>query len=341
MLRKNKRWWAISSVTAIFVLWGLFASACQSTDDDLSIKPSLTKPKPSGKIYFSLTNVDSVYYLDADRQEFGRFPLTIDHLWDFDVSKDGNWLLVLHGQQIDRINLLKFRIDYSVHLKLPPIGKLTCEKKGSVALYETTQNAQKRIAIVYVESGDNFLLKSKGDLSAYAPLIQPSGGAFAWTQNDGLYYSKIGQQSIFKLSDAPLISLDFSPSGNYLSSGGEIFDLYALSKYPGEHGGKLKFIDDYNLIQQKPIHSDSLQRINISGTARVSLFQTHLPIVDFVISDGQRFVLAVSQDDDRLLFDAYDFVDREKEFHLIFPTRQGQLKKLLWPMRPASLTGND
>ncbi len=341
MLQKNKRWRVISFVAAAFILWGMYVTACQSTDDDLSIKPSLTKPKPSGKIYFSLTNVDSVFYLDADRLEFGRMPLTIDHLWDFDVSKDGNWLLVLHDQQIDRINLLKFRIDYRVHLDLPPIGKLTCEKYGSVALYETTQNAQKRIAIVYVESGDNFLLKSNGNFSAYAPLMQPLGGGFAWTQKDGLYYSKIGQQSIVKLSDAPLIPIDFSPSGNYLSSGGEIFDLYALSRYPGEHGGKLKFIDDYYLIQQKPLNSDSLQRINISGTERVSLFQTHLPIVDFVISDGQRFVLAVSQDDDQLLFDAYDFVDKEKEFHLTFPTRQGQLKKLLWPMRPASLSSDD
>ncbi len=341
MLQKNRRWWVVPFVAAALILWGMYVTACQSTDDDLSIKSSLTKPKPSGKIYFSLTNVDSVFYLDADRLEFGRMPLTIDHLWDFDVSKDGNWLLVLHGQQIDRINLLKFRIDYSVHLDLPPIGKLTCEKYGSVALYETTQNAQKRIAIVYVESGENFLLKSNGDFSAYSPLMQPLGRAFAWTQNDGLYYSKIGQQSIIKLSDAPLIPIDFSPSGNYLSSGGEIFDLYALSRYPGEHGGKLKFIDDYNLIQQKPLNADSLQRINISGTERVFLFRTHLPIVDFVVSDGQRFVLAVSQDDDQLLFDAYDFVDREKEFHLIFPTRQGQLKKLLWPMRPSSLSGND
>lgn len=339
---KNKRFFLKNMMAACILSFSLLflLSNCQSFDEP-GVKPSKTKPAPSGNIYFRLAGVDSIYFLDTETREFKRLALPLNHLWDFDVSGDGNWLLIAHGNKIERMNLLKFTFDYSRTPSILPNGQISCNRDGRVVIYETQYELKKRVAILYVESGDNFVLKSDGDFAAYNPLLNPAGQAYAWTQNSGLYYAKLNQSSFIKLYDRAILPESFSPSGNYLTSDGHIFDLFTLSIYPGNHGGKLKFIDDYNLIQQKPADADSLQRINISGTERVFLFRTHIPIVDFVISDSQRFVASVSADDSELLFTVFDFVDLEKEFEAAFPIRQKKLSKLIWPLKPSSSTQND
>ncbi len=315
-----------------------------SNFDEPSVKKSLSKPKAAGNIYFSISGTDSIFYLDADDRSFKSLPITLHQMWDFDISQDGNWLLVAQGSQMDRYNLLKLRHDYSRTLKFQPRGRISCNKDGRVIIYETEYHATRRLAVLYIETGDNFVLNSANNGAAYAPLIAFSGQEYAWTQYDGLYYGRLNQTQPVRIANQPVEPEDFSPSGLYLTADGKIFDLRAFSQYPGKQGGRLRFIDDYFLVQQKPTDSDSLQKINISGTERTFLFRTGQPIIDFRIADGQRFVVSVSAaaDAETLFFFIYDFVDLQKEFSLSFPTgRQTKLKKLIWPVRPSSLTQHD
>ncbi len=334
----NKHFRAVFALVLIIALF-----SCRSFDEP-SVKKSMTKPKASGNIYFSISGRDSVFYLDADNRKFKALPMRFAQLWDFDVSKDGNWLLVAYGTHIDRYNLLKLRKDYSRQVSFPPYGKITVGRYGRVIIYETQYQARRQLAVLYIETGENFILTSVGQGAAFDPLLAPSGQEYAWTQYDGFYFTRLNQNKPVQIASAPIIAEDFSPSGTYLTAGGQIYDVRALSPYPGKHGGHLRFIDDYFLIQQKPVDCDSLQKINISGTSRTFLFRTGTPILNFVVGSGQRFVVSVSAaaDTQDFLFYVYDFVDLQKEFSIHFPrTRQSKLNKLVWPLRPSSLTQHD
>ncbi len=325
------------------VVFLLTLLSCRSFDEP-SVKKSMTKPRASGNIYFRIGGRDSVFYLDADKREFKALPIRFPHLWDFDISKDGNWLLVAYGTHIDRYNLLKLRKDYSRQVSFPPYGKITVGRYGRVIIYETQYQARRQLAVLYIETGENFILTSVGQGAAFDPLLAPSGQEYAWSQYDGLYFARLNQTKPVRLSGAAITAEDFSPSGTYLTAGGQIYDVRALSPYPGKHGGHLRFIDDYYLIQQKPADSDSLQKINISGTKRTFLFRTGIAITNFTVGNGQRFVVAVcdAADAQDFLFYAYDFVDLEKEFTLSFPRmRQEKIDKLVWPLRPSSLAQHD
>ena len=327
----------------IFVLLLVMLTNCSNFDEP-SVKKSQAKPKASGNIYFSLSGKDSIYFLDTDQHKFDSFTISIPQLHDFDISQDGNWLLVAYGSHIDRYNLLKFRRDYSRKVQFLPTGRITVNRDGRVVIYETQYQAMRRLAVLYIETGDNFILKSANDGAAFAPKIAPSGQEYAWSQYDGLYYGKLNQTNPVRISSANIQAEDFSPSGTYLAADGDIFDVRALSKYPGEHGGHLRFIDDYFLIQQKPADSDSLQKISISGGERTFLFRTGQPIINFVVGSGQRFVASVSTtpDAENLLFYIFDFVDLEKEFTMNFHTGpQVKLNKLIWPLRPSSSSQHD
>lgn len=328
---------------AFLLTVSLILTHCSSFDEP-SVKKSESKPKASGNIYFNLAGIDSIYFLDADQRQFSSFSIPLPQLWDFDISQDGNWLLVAYGSQIDRYNLLKFRRDYSRVLKYLPRGKITVNQDGRVVIYETEYQAARRLAVLYIETGDNFILSSMNNGVAFAPKIAPSGQEYAWSQYDGLYYRKLNQTNSIRISSRTIQAEDFSQSATYLAAGGDIFDLRALNKYPGIHGGHLRFIDDYFLIQQKPVDCDSLQKINISGTERIFLFRTGQPIIDFEVADGQRFVASVSTapDAESFLFYVFDFVDLEKEFTMQFHVNpQTKLNKLIWPLRPSSSSKHD
>ncbi|RLD15501.1 hypothetical protein DRI50_04020 [candidate division KSB1 bacterium] len=329
---------------SVFALAALILILSCNNFDEPSVKKSHTKPKPAGNIYFKFSGIDSIYFLDTERHQFKTVNIAVPQLWDFDISQDGNWLLVAYGSYIDRYNLLKFHRDYSRKVEFLPRGRITCNGDGRVIIYETEYHAQRRLAVLYIETGDNFILSSANDGAAFAPKIAHSGNEYAWTQYDGLYYGRINQIIVQRLSPKSIEAEDFSPSGVYLAADGDIFDVRSFSKYPGEHGGHLRFIDDYFLIQQKPSDSDSLQKINISGTERTYLFHTGMPIINFAVSNSQRFVIAVctSPDAERFLFYVFDFVDLEDEFNLSFPVvRQAALSKLIWPVPPSSSSQHD
>ncbi|NOX88800.1 MAG: hypothetical protein GXO77_07225 [Calditrichaeota bacterium] len=328
--------------TALLLLNLLLLLSCsKNAPTDAKQDQGSDKPSPSGAIYFSVSGKDSLFYLNTINLKFSALKIEIDRLIDFTVSQDGNALIFADGQKIKRFDLLNRRITFTASPQFLPTGSLSCNHDGTLIAYETTSQARRQIALLYVDGGANFLFNASEQTAAYSPMITPSGQNIVWTQNDGLYYSRILKPYAVRLWKSSIAADDFSPSESYLSADGLIFDLKGLTRYPGTHGGKLKFIDDYKLVWN-PANSSALKKITLSGSQETHLFQTANSVQDFAVAEDQRFVAAVSSDYSNLIFTLFDFVDMQKEFELKFPSKdRASIKKIVWSPEPSSLSHND
>ncbi len=328
--------------TAVLLLnFLLFFSCAKNVPTTANPEHGSDKPSPSGAIYFSVSGKDSVFYLDAVNLKVSALNIEINRLIDFAVSQDGRALIFADDQKIKRFDLLNRRITFTASPQLLPSGSLSCNRDGTLIAYETTSQARRQIALLYVDGRANFLFNTSEQTAAYAPLITPSGQNIVWTQNDGLYYSRILKPYAVRLWKSSIVADDLSPSESYLSASGLIFDLKGLTRYPGTHEGKLKFIDDYKLVYN-PANSSALKKITLSGSQETYLFQTANSLQDFAVADDHRFVAAVSSDYSNLIFTLFDFVDMQKEFEVKFPSKdRASIKKIVWSPEPSSLSHND
>ncbi len=321
-----------------FVALLLLLFSCSNQENVTSNDTKDQKPQPTGFVYFRLSDQDTIRYLDAADSVFYVLPVAVKGLKSFDVSADGQMLVMTDLTRIYLYDLLTRRVLKTVKPAFPPVGKITVNKDGKIVVYETMFHGRLQLALFFADSENNLIIDSLNTESASDPLISPSGRLVAFKQTDGLYVSVLSNFQKVRLWNSPLAPDDFSPAERYLSARGLVFDLIHPSKYPGEHTGRVKFISNYELIwNQEP--GEIFKKATLSGSAETFLFSLQNRAQDFALAPDGRFMVAVHFDGTALAFTVYDYLDRQLEYSRSLPVRSGQsVLGLKCPLKPSGFT---
>ncbi len=322
-----------------FVALLLLFFSCSNQENITNNNTKDQKPQPTGFVYFRLSDQDTIRYLDATDSVFYALPVTVKGLKSFDVSADGQILIMTDLSRIYVYDLLTRRVLKSVQPAFPPVGKITVNKDGRIAVYETMYHGRLQLALFFTDSENSLIIDSLSTESASSPLISPSGRLVAFKQTNGLYLAVLSNFQKVRLWNSPLVPDDFSPAEGYLSAEGLIFDLIRASKYPGSHAGKVKFISNYEVIwNQEP--GGIFKKTTLSGSSETFLFNVQYQVQDFTLAPDNRFLVAVHFDGTALVFTVYDYLDRQLEYSRSFPAQNGQVVKgLKWPLKPSDFSG--
>ena len=313
-------------------LFGLLYQCAPTSGSDDNGSGDENEVRPAGNI-FLFTDQQQIYQYSV---ESDRFTLLNDSAWqplDFSAAYFGEYIVAsIPDSTIGLYSVVTRQWRYFTNSGLLK-GPITINAYGNIIAYTVLFEQNGRINLLYPESETVYEMDKGPALWADFPLFDKGGNGLAYTQSDGFYVRKIPNGAPVKLTDSSSIAVDFSPRGQFVSAGEQIFDLTVLKYYPSTATGTIQFINESYIVFNSTTGKD-LKKAKISGVFEEDVYSGQDTLL-FCIAPGKDQLAFIDRAEPQIIR-FYRFNPVSEITVTTLPENAGMVKKMYWRDRPSS-----
>jgi len=331
-IRQNNK---TSTLLFIFTLFLLFTfvliQGCTSSTSSDDTQDGTDNNRPAGNI-FIFTDTQKIYQYNIAANRFTLLNQDPYQPLDFAVSSNGLFVVATFpDSMLGLYNIPEQKWQYfnaGALLK----GPVSSNIYGTIIAYTVLAGKQRRINLLYPQSGSIYSLDlEKGNWADYPLFERSAGNGLAYTQDNGFVVFRISNGNSVRLSDLSLIADDFSPYGQYVSASGKIFDLTLYQYYPSTARGEIQFVNESKIVYNKTSRK-ILTLAKLSGVLEESIYTGQDSVIFCISPTGAQ--IAFTDLAEQSLIHFYMFNPIGEITTASLPSGTGSIKKMYWRDSP-------